>query len=300
MPNLHSAPSLPDTLKILHELDSGFFNSTEWLKTVHRSLICDESTHPEHTAEDAHRHCDFGRWYYGKVHEQLASDPAFQHIEQTHQSMHDAARALLLKKGGHAPVPAPEYDAFMDQAIAFKREIRKLQFDLINRVCVVDHLTGAWNRTGMYSRLTQEQERMGRSGLPGCICMMDLDHFKRINDQHGHAAGDQVLHASVQFISSRLRNYDSIFRYGGEEFLICLPDIQLIEAGWAMDRLRMELEQFVIPLANGQPLTITASFGVAEMNADIPIQDTINMADHALLCAKAQGRNRVSTWGIEE
>ncbi|BAN34822.1 hypothetical protein SCD_n00983 [Sulfuricella denitrificans skB26] len=291
-----------DAMQILRDLDTGIMNHMTWMKTLHRALICDEIPEPLDLSEEAHCHCKFGHWYYqGNNFPALRENSVFLKIGALHKMMHDDARTLLQAKSAGHEIGLAEYDKFMDGAISFKWEVRCLQFEIVNSICTTDYLTGAWNRQSMMSKLTAEMERMTRSGQPCCICMMDIDHFKEVNDNHGHSVGDQVLQTSVQFIADRLRKYDSIFRYGGEEFLICLPETQLDEAELILNRIRTELSEHAILLQGGNStVSIAASFGVAIMTTEMSIQDAINMADHALLCAKATGRNRVCVWRIDD
>lgn len=292
-------PACPSTqLQALRDLDAAIMHHTIWLKVLHRTLISGESPDPLDLRPDAHRHCQFGCWFYGASHADLPEDPWLHNIGAFHQSMHDQARALLTHKSQGSPIAAGEYDAFMDMAIRFKLEVRALQTEIIDRVCEVDHLTGARNRNSMHHKLLEEHERMLRAGHPCCLCMMDIDHFKRINDEHGHVAGDMVLQATVRFFGERLRKYDSLFRYGGEEFLFCLPNIEPGDAHALMDRLRQELALFPVEIKGKEPIHTSASFGIAMMNVDEPVEDAIEKADHALLCAKAGGRNRVCLWNV--
>lgn len=297
----HSTTTHQDSLRVLKDLDTGILNHMTWLKKLHRPLISDESPEPGDLAEDAHCRCKFGRWYYqNSNHPELREAPVFQKIGELHQAMHEDARILLQRKMNGQKIRLEEYERFMDGAISFEWEVQSLQFEIVQRICVIDHLTGVWNRQSMQSKLAEEMERMRRTGNTCCLCMMDIDHFKTVNDIYGHPVGDQVLQASVQFISQRLRKYDSIFRYGGEEFLICLPNTRAEEAEFMLKRLCSEFEQHAIPLQDGNTVSITASFGVAAMHTEMSIQDAIVMADHALLCAKSKGRNRVCMWEIEE
>ncbi|HEA26529.1 MAG TPA: GGDEF domain-containing protein [Ectothiorhodospiraceae bacterium] len=166
----------------------------------------------------------------------------------------------------------------------------------MSEVCVVDHLTGAWNRYAMYSQLHQEKERLARTGDSCVICMMDIDYFKRVNDDHGHRVGDHVLKTVVGFCSDSLRKYDSIYRYGGEEFLFCLPNAGQDEARVVIERLCVSLGKQPIQLPNGESLSVTASFGISCLHKESSVEETIQKADHALLCAKAKGRDRVCCW----
>jgi len=186
----------------------------------------------------------------------------------------------------------------MDLAFQFKQDVRVYQYALINQVCTVDHLTGAWNRHAMAMKLAEESERTQRSGQACALCMIDIDHFKRINDQHGHKVGDEVLQAFTSIISIELRKYDSLFRYGGEEFLMLLPNTSLDNAALLLNRIREKLAATPITSSKGQVINLTASFGVAQFIGHEAIEDILEYADHALLAAKANGRNNVCAWEV--
>ncbi|MBZ0106106.1 MAG: diguanylate cyclase [Sulfuricella denitrificans] len=291
--------NMSELLNALRELDAGIHKHASWLKELHRSLICSSEGMSADMLDDAHCHCQFGLWYYGQPHPELQGDAGFETIGKLHKAVHDNARVLLLKSREGQMISPGEYNQFMDMALQFKFEIRRIQTNIINQVCVVDHLTGVWNRSSMMHKLEEEHERMARSEQTCCICMMDLDNFKRVNDAHGHPGGDLVLQAATQLLHKRLRKYDSVFRYGGEEFLLCLPSTTLEDAQVLMERLRSELETLPIELkSSGSPIHVSASFGLAMMNPDETVGSTIEQADHALLCAKANGRNKVCIWSM--
>lgn len=147
--------------------------------------------------------------------------------------------------------------------------------------------------------LERERERFLRSGRPCCIALGDLDHFKGINDSYGHGAGDKVLAGSADCFLRHMRPYDSLFRYGGEEFLFCLPDTDLAVARKVFDRLRQELESRSFELDTGERISVTASFGIAEMTDQATVEKTTERADQALYRAKSAGRNRVGLWTPE-
>ena len=151
----------------------------------------------------------------------------------------------------------------------------------------------------MIGRLQAEQERAYRIQRPCSLCLLDFDRFKRINDELGHPAGDAVLKQGLRFVAGALRKYDIVFRYGGEEFLICLPGTPLEDAIQVVERIRAGLEQLPIRLPDGQALQVTASFGLAEIQGQKPVEDSIAHADAALLEAKQRGRNRVEAWRID-
>lgn len=286
-----------DALRILQHLDAGIVSVNCWLKTLHSMLICDDASNSNTLAEDP-KHCNFSLWFNDDATPELRQNRMFQKAGRLHKNMYDIGHSLLQNKLSHLPVSVEEYDTFMDIATALKDELHTLQFDIINKACAVDQLTGAWNRHAMHSKLAQELERMVRNKQSCSICMLDIDHFKLVNDSLGHIAGDQVLQAVVHFITKQLRKYDSIFRYGGEEFLLCLPNTTGAEAEPILNRLRANIEKLDIPLNDGKTISITASFGVTSISPNKSIEEAIAMADHALLSAKANGRNRVCIWQI--
>lgn len=280
-------------LDVIRELDVVIAGHLRWMNQFNRVLICGTDSDSSMTAVDAHSSCVFGKWYYGRDSGQAETwSVQLKQAGALHKQMHDLARCLLEQPGGRPIVP-DDYDRFTATAYRFKTTVRRLQFELIRNVCLVDHLTGAWNRSSLLQRLAEEYERMLRHGDSCCVCMMDLDFFKVINDKHGHSTGDLVLQSVVRVASRRLRRYDSLTRYGGEEFLFCLPRATVQEAVAAMERVRMDIAENPIVINDGQSLLVTASFGVAEMSESLPVEEVLEVADRALLRAKAIGRNQV-------
>jgi len=157
-----------------------------------------------------------------------------------------------------------------------------------------DSLTHIWNRTAILELLTRELARGGRESAPLGVAIFDLDRFKSINDQHGHLAGDGVLHEAARRIQSSMRQYDAIGRYGGEEFVILLPGCDEINSLNQAERLRKALSHTEMRI-NDFALTVTASFGVTTAPCGYvhTPENLIRRADEALYLAKKMGRNRV-------
>ncbi|MDO9224700.1 MAG: diguanylate cyclase [Pseudomonadota bacterium] len=287
-----------NTLAAIRELDIAIANHINWLRQIHAALITDTPCPDNDLRTDAHHRCEFGRWYYGEGMAQHQGESEYTAIEQVHRDMHVAARLLLTHRVSGAPINITEYEQFMDMAFQFKQDVRVYQYLLINQVCTVDHLTGAWNRHAMVMKLTEESERTQRSGQPCALCMMDIDFFKQVNDQHGHQVGDEVLQAFTSIINNALRKYDSLFRYGGEEFLMLLPETSLDNAAVLLNRIRETLAATPITSVNGTVVHLTASFGVAQLAGHEAVEDALEHADHALLAAKANGRNKVCVWEV--
>ena len=157
-----------------------------------------------------------------------------------------------------------------------------------------DSLTGIWNRGAIIDILERELNRASRQQSPTSVVMADIDHFKQINDTHGHAAGDDALKAAVKAIQAALRPFDLVGRYGGEEFLVVVPNCEAAGAAVVAERIRRTLSETNVATGS-QSLQVSGSFGVA---TNVPAQPAsidalIQLADAALYRAKASGRNRV-------
>jgi diguanylate cyclase len=284
--------------RITEELEVIIAAHLAWFKQVNRTLVCGGPVNPVDLDETAHLRSPFGQWYYSQEPHAMESAADFQDLGITQAAMHASARLALLSIIDQRR-PEPElYDQCIDLALRLNTTLRRLQLDVIGELLTTDSLTGCASRRGMMGRLREEQERALRILRPCCLCLLDFDRFKRVNDEHGHPAGDAVLKQGMRYITSTLRKYDSIFRYGGEEFLICLPSTPLREALQVVERIRAGLERLPIRLPSGDNFFATASFGVAEMNPRLPVEEGIACADMALIRAKEQGRNRVELWEV--
>lgn len=220
----------------------------------------------------------------------------FEALRRTrHEMLRQAARLAEATQGG-APIEPEQYHAFMGSAEGFARELRRLEQMLRQTMAETDPLTGVHNRLGMMRDLDREWQRSVRTGQPCCVALVDLDHFKCINDTYGHMAGDRVLSMAARFFVRRLRPYDRVYRYGGEEFLFILPNTDLAMAERVLNRLRSLMARLPVRVKDGTVLRVTASFGIAEMSSP---EDTPNAvlarADRAVYAAKAAGRNQVRT-----
>ncbi len=161
---------------------------------------------------------------------------------------------------------------------------------------LVDELTGAYNRRYLARVLSTEWNRTQRYNSPLSAAMLDLDHFKRINDVHGHLIGDEVLRTLVSMVRAQLRDTDHMVRYGGEEFLLLLPETGPTEATLVVERLRFLLARKPVYTGSGaEPLMVTFSAGIAAtpMCGARDAEELVDLADAALLAAKRSGRDRI-------
>ncbi len=155
-----------------------------------------------------------------------------------------------------------------------------------------DLLTGLPNRRGIYPLFNAQHELLLRNGTAFSVMLSDIDHFKQVNDNHGHDCGDYVLREISRLLKARLRKYDVVGRWGGEEFLFILPGIDSAAAAIVAEDIRKTIESHLFTF-NGQSFSVTMTFGVATHRENTSIDGTIKLADDALYQGKKAGRNRV-------
>lgn len=173
------------------------------------------------------------------------------------------------------------------------------ELDRVRLLSLTDELTGLPNRRAFMRRLEDEVSRVQRHGYPLGVVLIDLDHFKRINDLHGHAAGDEVLRSYAREILSIFRHHDLVARYGGEEFAVLLPNTIQQGVAQALEKVRRRLAEVeAAQEPDATPLT-TFSAGVAEFRHGESSESLIKRADSALYAAKHKGRNRTEISGAE-
>ncbi len=175
--------------------------------------------------------------------------------------------------------------------------VKDIENARLYRLSITDTLTKAYNRQYLYQRLPDELERSRRYGDPLCVALFDVDFFKKLNDTHGHPAGDFVLKEITRIAQEQIREVDALVRYGGEEFLILLPKTGLQGARSIAERFRKSVEDAVFPWSDRQ-LSVTVSVGLASLSAEVNSDEVLlKRADDALYRAKSTGRNRVEVHG---
>jgi diguanylate cyclase (GGDEF)-like protein len=176
--------------------------------------------------------------------------------------------------------------SFYYRQASFSAEMR------MARLATLDPLTGLLNRRRMVERGQEERARAERGGPVFSLVMADIDHFKKVNDTFGHDCGDDVLVEVARRLREGSRDQDIVARWGGEEFLMLLPDTAAVRAFHFTERLRSKLEGEPV-FSRGRTISVNASFGVAEFSTGSSLSDVMRRADDALYEAKGQGRNRV-------
>lgn len=238
----------------------------------------------------------------------VEKDPRYLHYKAQHRNTGSFLAVPLRSKGrvvGSMNINRPDIDAFLPGEIRLAEAIAAQAALAISNarlhaqtveLSFTDPLTGIANRRSLFVRLEQELVRALRFGDALSLLMIDLDHFKDVNDAHGHAAGDRMLHGVAQTLRNSVRKVDLVGRFGGEEFCVVLPRVALAEALEVAEKLRraIESEPFVA-LDDRPPLHITISVGVASYGPGVTDASTLlDRSDEALYAAKRKGRNNVA------
>ncbi len=250
-------------------------------------------------------------------------------IRKLEEVYHDALYSELIYLLSHLRFPGSQAKSYWDEIVALREHMcvrlesfvdlrvalasyfmqvnRKLKnpkiielqlFERTRAFAYRDELTGLHNYRFFHESLRREMARYDRSNQPVSLVMVDVDHFKDYNDRSGHEAGNRVLAMVARLLSRSLRSEDTTYRYGGEEFVLLLPESPKIAAQLVAERARAAVEGHVFPHADSQPLgRVTVSMGVATCPGDATQPSAlIRCADRALYAAKAEGRNQVQLY----
>lgn len=171
---------------------------------------------------------------------------------------------------------------------------RVRMMEKLQKLAITDGLTKLHNSRSFYSQLEVEVDRFNRYKHPLSLLLLDIDHFKQYNDNHGHLEGDKVLVKISSIIKSCLRKLDTAYRYGGEEFTVMLPETGCEEAQTVAERIRNAVAREKFTPENGQDLNITISIGVTQYYSEEELSTFIQRADKAMYMSKQNGRDRVS------
>lgn len=230
------------------------------------------------------------------------SDPRFHNAQHGGFQVRSMVAVPVTTGGkflGVLNASSPQINAFSEEdelALSIIAELvgQALRIDELETLAVTDAHTLAFNRRYLFPRLREEMSRCRRHNRTLSILSMDLDHFKRINDQYGHRAGDDVLRFFAQTVRHCVRNIDILVRRGGEEFVLIMPSTTTDEAVAVAERIRSTLASQQIHLSTGQDVHQSVSIGVVTWDREETAAELDHRADQAMYDAKRRGRNRVS------
>jgi diguanylate cyclase len=286
--------------RVMSQLDQAIYNHQQWHNALIRTLVCRLQSDENDINLEAYKKCRFGQWYYNHAPEKLHDYPGFIAIGTAHQHMHELTTHILNISNAGNTIPPLEFDSFANALERLRLEIFTLKNELETLLYNRDPLTMVSTRISMLPILREQQALVSRQGQPCCIVMLDIDFFKKVNDNYGHSAGDAVLAILAHNLSKNLRPYDKIFRYGGEEFLLCLPQTDLIQGHEMIERLRETIANMPMNINSKDVINITISIGLTLLDPDCPVEQTIDYADKAMYTAKSAGRNCTRVWNNDQ
>ncbi|MCR9257969.1 MAG: diguanylate cyclase [Alphaproteobacteria bacterium] len=286
-------PTGPDRDEVIRQLEDGLVELEEIQDALYRSALCRTEPSIELTSEQSQYLTRFGGWLDLNMGRGLLDQPAFEQLIETYGIYHEHLRWLARRAWKGGKVPADEFDGLSAKRRAVLSQIRRLLRLFRTAESTVDPLTGVQNRQVMKQVLAREMNRAERTREGVFVVLADIDFFKKVNDTYGHRAGDAVLAGVAALLTQGLRPYDSIFRYGGEEFLLCLPSSKAAAVRAVLERLRKNIEAQSFAVDGGRVLNVTCSFGGAPLDPAIGVEKSVEVADMALYKAKETGRNRV-------
>jgi len=257
-----------------------------WFVDWHRAASGDRS----HVLQPPAR---FATWHSEAVQSLAGEQPALEHLNTMHDQLHTLVKLVLIKTPTGQKIDHSDDESVIIKYMELMHELRRFERAFAQADSDLDPLTGLRTRTAMKQDLEREISRTVRTRRPFFVAIMDIDHFKKVNDTYGHESGDRVLAAVANQISGNLRIHDDAYRIGGEEFLLCLKETDAAGSFMVLERLRLGLEKKPVALTDGKTVPITASFGMATCTAIIKPDSLLRKADEALYRAKHEGRNRV-------
>lgn len=272
------------------ELDHVINLHNQWYKHLLRVLISRVPPSQSDLRPDAHLQCPFGKWLKSRSAISLIESQELASLQDMHEKVHSTTRNFLQRISDGLVIPVEDWDYFENNRETMWLKIMTVRDGFAEIAKNRDPLTEVQTRASLIDDLRKQRDLVLRGKQACALAMLDLDHFKKINDSYGHAAGDEVLVSVVQCVKSQLRSYDQIYRYGGEEFIICLPSTTIEQASEIMERLRSSISSLDFDFGDIQ---VTASFGVTILSKFQSVEESISCSDKAMYEAKAKGRNCV-------
>lgn len=234
---------------------------------------------------------DFRQWLTEPLLEEVSGHRVYRDLVAKQEKLLLLVHGIL-ESTAHKALRPEQLARLLRAMHDFDRIADRLDSGITTSLTDIDELTGLLNRTAMLRDLDRERAQARRTGRPFTVAMVDADHFKKVNDDHGHGFGDVCLETLAERFIESIRPRDQVYRYGGEEFLVLLPDTPLAKAKPVLERLRRRACERAI--SDGETaITLSVSVGAAEAACDEEPSAAIDRADAALYRAKEAGRNRL-------
>lgn len=265
----------------------------EWTRRILRCAVLHTSPGDDVMSPMAHTLCRFGRWFIlNREHFDEIDADVVRHVEVLHQTMHDAIRSICADVITGKPGKENDLQAFEHSQSELLTLLARLKTLTLSNAVRRDPLTGLPLRYGIENDFSLCMKDAKRNHTLLYAVMIDVDHFKRINDKHGHPVGDLALRHLADTLKLSLRDNEPLYRFGGEEFLWLMRCDSVEDAGQSASRVVATIQSTPLPMPDGTLLKMTVTLGLAQVEEQDDISSAIKRADAALYKGKKDGRNR--------
>jgi diguanylate cyclase (GGDEF)-like protein len=283
----------PKADDFITELDAAVEAHMDWTRRVLRCAVLRVSPGADVLAPLAHTLCRFGRWFVSnKAHFEKLDVQKTRRLEAVHQTMHDAIRAICEDVLAVRPGQGTHLEVFEQTQSELIHLLAEFKTQFVENVVLHDPLTGLPLRHGIENEFIQIQKYCKRNNTLFYLAMIDVDHFKRVNDRYGHPVGDITLRHLADTLKRIVRPNEPLYRFGGEEFLLLMQCQAPEGAAVAAQRFINAVRCVPVPIPQGEPLALTVTLGLACVGYDEAMASAVERADRALYEGKRAGRDR--------
>lgn len=282
----------PETESFIAELDAAVEAHMDWTRRILHFTVLHKFPGEDVLSPVAHTLCRFGCWFQFYRERFVSLDPtAAERIDIAHKAMHDAIRAICMAVKSGEPGQVSDLEAFDQSQSELLGLLARFKTLILSNAARHDPLTGLALRHGIEDDFLLFQKNALRNDNLLFVVMIDVDHFKLINDNYGHPEGDKVLCQVANTLKANIRGNEPIYRFGGEEFLWLMQCKSHEEAERSAHRLQQSVRTTPVPLSNHNTITLTATLGLALAREGSELADVIKRADTALYEGKNSGRD---------
>jgi diguanylate cyclase (GGDEF)-like protein len=282
----------PEIDRLITELDAAVEGVMDWTRRILRFVVLRASPGEDVVDPMAHTLCQFGGWFAENLmHFEAIDAAAARRVERAHQAMHDAVRSICNDVLAGSPGKHSDLLAFEQSQVELLGLLARFKTSILSDAVRHDPLTGLPLRYGIEGDFALQQKDAQRNRNLLYVALIDVDHFKRINDSYGHPVGDRVLRHLAETLNRNLRSNEPIYRFGGEEFLWLMQCKSVEEAEQSAHRLLATIRTTPVPIVKNQNVTLTVTLGMAQVGDQEELASALERADVALYKGKESGRD---------
>ncbi|MCG6933808.1 MAG: diguanylate cyclase [Gallionella sp.] len=277
----------------IRELDAAVETHMDWTRRVMRCAVLHTSPGNDVLDPMAHTLCHFGRWFKSRAPDfENLNARKTQRVIVVHRAMHDSIRSICANVLAGRPGESADLDAFEQTQTELIKLLAEFKTQVLSTAARQDQLTGLPMRFGIEQEYLKFQKLRARHNLLLYVAMIDIDHFKKVNDTYGHPVGDIALRHVADTLKRNLRDNDTLVRFGGEEFLLLMLADSPEESTAASARLINAVRSAPVKISQDTQLTLTVTMGIARATDDEQLGAVIARADRSLYEGKRAGRDR--------